>query len=98
MLTVLAIYISFILLLVFVLLFGPSPRFRYAFFQFLLDPWPPANDCHREDIYLTKNYTNVHYGMTNRNGIIGKLHVFITDTIWTYLGYVLVQELWSLRV
>lgn len=31
--------------------------------------------------------------MTNRNGIIGKLHVFITDTIWTYLGYVLVQEL-----
>ncbi|GJJ75704.1 palmitoyltransferase ZDHHC4 [Entomortierella parvispora] len=47
-LTILAIYISFILLLVFVLLFGPSPRFR--------------------------------------NGVVGKLHTFITETIWTFLG------------
>ncbi|KAG0265332.1 hypothetical protein BGZ95_003363 [Linnemannia exigua] len=55
MLTVLAIYISFILLLVFVLLFGPSPRFR--------------------------------------NGIIGKLHEFITETIWTYLGRAMTKVL-----
>ncbi|KAF9583644.1 hypothetical protein BGW38_008955 [Lunasporangiospora selenospora] len=48
LLTILGLYISFILLLVFVLLFGPSPTFRY--------------------------------------GIVGKLHVFITDSLWTYLG------------
>ncbi|KAF9430447.1 hypothetical protein BGZ94_006795 [Podila epigama] len=48
LLTILGLYISFILFLVFVLLFGPSPRFRF--------------------------------------GIVGKFHVFITDTMWTYLG------------
>ncbi|KAG9324311.1 hypothetical protein KVV02_004600 [Mortierella alpina] len=48
LLAILAIYISFILLLVFILLFGPSPRFRF--------------------------------------GIVGKAHVFITDTLWTHLG------------
>ncbi|KAG0083862.1 palmitoyltransferase swf1 [Podila epicladia] len=51
MLTILGIYISFILFLVFILLFGPSPRFRF--------------------------------------GIVGKLHVFITDTMWTHLGKVM---------
>lgn len=29
----------------------------------------------------------IFYSADPRFGIVGKLHVFITDTMWTYLGY-----------